>query len=164
MDVLEQTGLSVLNAGRLNSRQASKCTLCGTRMMNMMVRWKKHATKCLLKSKGSNTAKPSLMMQVSVSNATQPTPFLLQINAAAELHRKRLCDTYLITYWVYKNKMSFTTGDKMKEVSHLYHPRSCELSLLLGYVVLFDYVSFLFACVLSYSVALTARTRLWWKS
>jgi hypothetical protein len=96
-------------------------------MMNMMVRWKKHATKCLLTSKGSNTAKPSQTMQVSVSNATHPTPFLLQINAAAELHRKRLCDTYLITYWVYKNKMSFTTGDKIKEVSHLSHSRSCEL-------------------------------------
>jgi hypothetical protein len=32
------------------------------------------------------------------------------------------------------------------------------------YLVLFDYASFLFACVLSYFAALTAPTRLWWKS
>jgi hypothetical protein len=44
------------------------------------------------------------------------TPLVLVLNAATEIERKRQVDTYLVAYWIYKYKMSFTTGDKTHEV------------------------------------------------
>ena len=39
------------------------------------------------------------------------------LNAAAEIERKSEVDAYLVAYWIYKHKMSFTTGDR----THLRH-------------------------------------------
>lgn len=44
------------------------------------------------------------------------TPLVLVLNAAAEIERKSTVDAYLVAYWIYKHKMSFTTGDKTHEV------------------------------------------------
>ncbi len=33
-----------------------------------------------------------------------------------EKHRRRNCDAYVITYWIYKNKVPFTHGSKLQEV------------------------------------------------
>ena len=43
------------------------------------------------------------------------TPLVLVLNAAAEIGRKCTVDAYLVAYWIYKHKMSFTTGDKTHE-------------------------------------------------
>ena len=92
-DVCEQTGLVIVDSGRLNSRPASKCTLCGHVMMNMLHRWQSHAKHCLLKFKGSKSA---AARGVALSNGVaKPTAFQLQISAASEQHRKKLCDTYV---------------------------------------------------------------------
>ncbi len=33
-----------------------------------------------------------------------------------EKHCRRNCDAYVITYWIYKNKVPFTHGSKFQEV------------------------------------------------
>jgi hypothetical protein len=45
-----------------------------------------------------------------------PTTLVLHMTASADKHRKQLCDTYLTVFWIYKNKMNFTSGEKVKEV------------------------------------------------
>ena len=49
------------------------------------------------------------------------TPLVLVLNAAAEIERKSEVDAYLVAYWIYKHKMSFTTGNKTHEVPHHLH-------------------------------------------
>ena len=99
--VLTATGLILESSGRLHGRLAFKCCNCGYVCMNMLSRWQQHANKCRPKSK--------MAMQVQ-------TPLVLVLNAATEIERKRQVDTYLVAYWIYKYKMSFTTGDKTHEV------------------------------------------------
>ena len=123
-DVCEQTGLEIVDSGRLNSRPASKCTLCGHVMMNMLNRWQRHAKHCLLKFKGSKSAARGVALSNGVA---QPTAFQLQISAASEQHRKKLCDTYVVVYWLYQNNISFNTGPKLKKVlppPHTHTPRT----------------------------------------
>jgi hypothetical protein len=65
----------------------------------------------------------------------KPTAFQVQITGAAEQFRKKLCDTYFILYWLYKNNISFNTGPKVKKVPpspqppHDTHNLSCFQSL-----------------------------------
>ncbi len=42
---------------------------------------------------------------------------VLVLNAAAETARKKLADQYIMTYWIYQNKLPFTTGEKLPEVT-----------------------------------------------
>jgi hypothetical protein len=112
-DVCEQTGLEIVDSGRLNSRPASKCILCGHVMMNMLDRWQRHAKQCLLKFKGSKSAARGVAL---FNGVAKPTAFHLQITAAAEQNRKKLCDTYVAVYWLYQNNISFNTGPKLKKV------------------------------------------------
>ena len=113
-DVLQQTGLEIETSGRLHNRMASKCTLCGHVMTNVLQRWLKHAKRCLLKFKGSKSAARGIAL-CDVGAAT-PTAFQVQIHSAAEHHRKKLCDTYVIVYWMYKHNITFNTGPKLKKV------------------------------------------------
>ena len=112
-DVCEQTGLEIVDSGRLNSRPASKCTLCGHVMMNMLNRWQRHAKHCLLKFQGSKSGARGVALSNGVA---KPTAFQLQITAAAEQNRKKLCDTYVAVYWLYQNNISFNIGPKLKKV------------------------------------------------
>ena len=81
--------------------------------MNMLNRWQRHAKHCLLKFKGSKSAARGVALSNGVA---QPTAFQLQISAASEQHRKKLCDTYVVVYWLYQNNISFNTGPKLKKV------------------------------------------------
>jgi hypothetical protein len=40
----------------------------------------------------------------------------LAVTAGGEKHRNRCCDAYAITFWTYKNKLPFTSGEKVKQV------------------------------------------------
>ena len=75
-------------------------------MVNEMSRWKSHARHC---NKGISKIK-------DMGAIKNPTPLLLTLNAAAETARQKLVDQYVITYWLYQQKMSFTTGVKLQEV------------------------------------------------
>jgi hypothetical protein len=101
-DVLLQTGLTLVSSGTLSKRPASSCNICGKVMVNEMSRWKSHARHC---NKG-----------ISKSAIKNPTPLVLTLNAAAETARQKLVDQYVITYWLYQQKMPFTTGVKLQEV------------------------------------------------
>jgi hypothetical protein len=82
-------------------------------MINVLHRWLKHAKHCLLTFKGSKSAARGIALCNMVG---KPTAFQVQITGAAEQFRKKLCDTYFIVYWLYKNNISFNTGPKVKKV------------------------------------------------
>ena len=102
--VFSATGLTIEECGTMNQRIAFKCVACGTTSMNMMARWQQHAKKC----KSTKHV---------VATQQRETPLVLHLNAANEIHRKKLVDTYAIVYWIYKHKMPFTTGTKLHEVA-----------------------------------------------
>jgi hypothetical protein len=105
-DVLLQTGLTLVSSGTLSKRPASSCNICGKVMVNEMLRWKSHARHC---NKGISNIK-------DMSAIKNPTPLVLTLNAAAETARQKIVDQYVITYWLYQQKMPFTTGVKLQEV------------------------------------------------
>jgi hypothetical protein len=37
-------------------------------------------------------------------------------------HRKNTVDAYVTAYWVYKHKLAFTTGDKLRELRTALRP------------------------------------------
>ncbi len=48
------------------------------------------------------------------------------------MHRRKLCDAYIVAYWVYKYKLPFTTSGKLKEVSlkrYLLSGMKCRLNI-----------------------------------
>jgi hypothetical protein len=102
--VFTATGLTIEECGTMNHRIAFKCVACGTTIMNMMTRWQQHARKCPHKNR-------------AVAAKERETPLVVHLNAANEIKRKRLVDTYAVTYWIYKHKMPFTTGTKVHEVA-----------------------------------------------
>jgi hypothetical protein len=114
--VLTGTGLILESSGQLNGRMAFKCVTCGYVCMNMLSRWQQHAKKCRPKSN------KAMMVQ---------TPLVLVLNAAAEIERKNEVDAYLVAYWIYKHKMSFTTGDKTHEVPHHLTSFYCDVACVL---------------------------------
>jgi len=114
-DVLRETGLTLLSSGTLSKRPSSSCDVCGKVMVNEMSRWKRHSRQC---NKGSNKI-------TDMSANKNLTPLVLTLNAAAETARKKLADQYVITYWLYQQKMPFTTGVKLQEV--------CVTTLIIHY-------------------------------
>jgi hypothetical protein len=43
----------------------------------------------------------------------------MAVTAGGDKHRLRCVDAYATTYWVYENKLPFTTGEKLKKVTEL---------------------------------------------
>ncbi len=41
---------------------------------------------------------------------------VMYLTAGGEAHRKNTCDAYVLAYWLYKHKLPFTTGNKLREV------------------------------------------------
>jgi hypothetical protein len=105
-DALRETGLTLENSGKLDKKPSSKC-LCGKVIVNEMKKWKQHS------KFSSNKASTSTM---PISAACKPTPLVLVLNAAAETDREKLANQYVMTYWIYQNKLPFTTGEKLQEV------------------------------------------------
>jgi hypothetical protein len=43
---------------------------------------------------------------------------VMYLTAGGEIHRKNTCDAYVLTYWVCKHKLPFTstTGNKLRDI------------------------------------------------
>jgi hypothetical protein len=41
---------------------------------------------------------------------------VMHMTLGGDKHRKNTVDAYVTAYWVYKHKLAFTTGDKLREV------------------------------------------------
>ena len=39
------------------------------------------------------------------------------VDIGGEAHRKQLVDTYMVSYFIYKEHLPFTSGEKIKKVS-----------------------------------------------
>jgi hypothetical protein len=70
-----------------------------------------------------------------------PTPLVLVLNAATEIARKKLADQYVMTYWIYQNKLPFTTGEKLQEVSLTTRLILMQILFLLFTLTLLPFVS-----------------------
>ena len=93
-------GLTIESAGKsLHGRSQSKCTHCNEVIVNILERWERHHPKC-----------------EGLKNKTSINSLRLAVTAGGEKHRNRCCDAYAITFWTYKNKLPFTSGEKVKQV------------------------------------------------
>ena len=136
-NVKEDVGLVILAADRsTKGRAKSKCSHCGTTMVNILVRWQRHAKVC-----------------AGFSHRAEGTRLVEYVSSATESHRKNLCDTYSIVFWTYKHKLPFTMGAKEKEV--------CTIFIHANYkqnnhnVIFLDYE-------LSLNIDSTAHGKNWW--
>ena len=130
-DALRETGLTLENSGKLGKRPSSKCK-CGKVIVNEMKKWKQHSKFCSQKS--SSCTMP-------LSATYKPTPLVLVLNAATEIARKKLADQYVMTYWIYQNKLPFTTGEKLQEVSLTIRLIFMQILFLLFNLTLLPFVS-----------------------
>ena len=102
--VKESVGLVILAADKTEKGRAkSKCSHCGTTMVNILDRWQRHAKAC-----------------AGFCNRAEATRLIDYVHSATESHRKNLCDTYAIVFWTYKHKLPFTMGAKEKEVCYIF--------------------------------------------
>jgi len=93
-------GLTLESAGKsLQGRSQSKCTHCSAVIVNILERWARHRPKC-----------------EGLKNKTSINSLRLAVTAGGDKHRNRCCDAYAITFWTYKNKLPFTSGEKVKQV------------------------------------------------
>ena len=84
-----------------HGRRKSKCVLCGTAKDNKAGLWKGHSVKC----QGA----------VHILERNVLREF---VGASGEEHRKRLVDTYLLSFHVYKERLPFTTCKRMQKVQY----------------------------------------------
>ncbi len=104
VNIKEDVGLVILPADRSTKGKAtSKCSHCGTTMVNILVRWQRHAKVC-----------------AGFCHRPEATRLTEYVSSATESHRKNLCDTYFIVFWTYKHKLPFTMGAKEKEVCTIF--------------------------------------------
>ena len=80
-------------------RRQSKCKLCGVIKPNKADRWKDHTQKCQ-----------------GLKHLAERRNLGAFVSASGEKHRQMLVDTYLLTYFVYKERYAFTLPAKLKEV------------------------------------------------
>jgi hypothetical protein len=118
-EIKDTTGLLLIPGPCNNGRLTSQCCEClknanaTTVIRNVRDRWEKHAKVCpgLMLSR-----KNSLFAQAQQPLSAEAQAFVMHITAGGERHRQQTCDAYVLTYWIYKHKLPFTTGDKLKEV------------------------------------------------
>jgi hypothetical protein len=115
IDIKAATGLDLLPAPSNNGRLTSQCATClkannKTFKRNVKEKWVNHAKICsgliLLQKK-------SLLAPAQLSAEAQA--FRMHVTGSMEKHRQNTCDAYVATYWVYKYKLPFTIGNKLKE-------------------------------------------------
>ena len=104
------TGLDLLKADDRGGRAVSQCGNCRavghlTFWRNVTKKWVTHAIKC-----------PSLHKNLLPAQPAEVEAFVMHVRLGGDKHRKNVCDAYATTYWVYKHKLAFTTGDKLREV------------------------------------------------
>ena len=96
--LLSKYGLQVVDGGKnIKMRPQSKCTQCNVVHINIRDWWIRHASTCTSTNK-----------QVEVLRRA--------LTAGGTAHIRRNCDMFVIVYWIYKNKVPFTHGSKIKEV------------------------------------------------
>ena len=100
--VLDKTGLAIIEAPKKNGRPHSMCTHkpCEAQLQNQLDRWVRHSKVCTGKKELTKTAQA----------------MMIQCTAGGEMHRKKTCDTFTTSYWLYKRKASFATAPHLKEV------------------------------------------------
>ncbi len=104
------TGLDIVPAEDKNGRRCSLCKTCGTiTLRNQTARWRSHAQSC---SGLKATIAP-------LSAAAQR--LVVQCPAGGERHLHKLCDGYIVAFWLYKHKLSFVMGPKILEVMLCLH-------------------------------------------
>jgi hypothetical protein len=104
------TGLDLLPAEDRGGRAVSQCEHClavniRTFNYNVTKKWVAHSTKC-----------PGLHKKLLPAQPAEAELFIMHVRLGGDKHRKNVCDAYTTTYWVYKHKLPFTTGDKLSEV------------------------------------------------
>ena len=105
--VLDKTGLAIIEAPKKNGRPYSMCTHkpCEAQLQNQLDRWVRHSKVCTGKV---CTGKKELTQTAQA--------MMIQCTAGGEMHRKKTCDTFTTSYWLYKRKASFATAPHVKEV------------------------------------------------
>ena len=102
------TGLELAPAEAMNGRSASFCKTCGSvTLRNVTKRWESHAKNC---SGLKSTASPM---------SAQAQAFVVQCTIGGEKHLNKLCDAYVVAYWLYKYELPFNLGPKLHEVFSL---------------------------------------------
>jgi hypothetical protein len=104
------TGLDLLPAEDRGGRAVSQCGHClavhhRTFFYNVTRKWVAHAQKC-----------PGLHKKLLPAQPAEVEASVTQVRLGGDKHRKNVCDAYTTTYWIYKHKLAFTTGDKLYEV------------------------------------------------
>jgi hypothetical protein len=101
------TGLELAPAETMNGRSASFCKTCGSvTLRNVTKRWESHAKNC------------SGLKSTPAPMSAQAQAFVVQCTIGGEKHLNKLCDAYVVAYWLYKYKLSFNLGPKLHEVFH----------------------------------------------
>ena len=116
-EIKKVTGLDLMPAPSMyGGRAASKCATCSmvqkeTIIVNVKKRWMAHAKTCT----GLLTLTQNAKL-VPITLSAEAQAFRVHLTAGGESHRKNTCDAYVLCYWLYKHKLPFTTGDKLREV------------------------------------------------
>jgi hypothetical protein len=113
-NIESSTGLHLLAADDRGGRAVSQCGHClavnhQTFFYNVTKKWVTHSKKC-----------PGLHKKLLPAHPAEVQAFVTHVRLGGDQHRKNLCDAYVNTYWIYKHKLAFTTGDKLREVCTLY--------------------------------------------
>ena len=111
-DIESQTGLRLLPGPDRNGRAVSQCGTCiaadpkrVTFMHNVKAMWIRHAKTC----PGLKKLSPPIL-------SAEAQNLVMHMTLGGDNHRKNTVDAYITAYWVYKHKLAFTTGDKLREV------------------------------------------------
>jgi hypothetical protein len=111
-DIESQTGLKLLPAPERKGRSISQCGTCLTAdpkrvtfKHNVKAMWIRHAKTC-----------PGLKKLIPPTLSAQAQNMVMHMTLGGDKHRKNTVDAYVTAYWVYKHKLAFTTGDKLREV------------------------------------------------
>ena len=90
-----------------NGRRCSLCKTCGTvTLPNQTARWKSHTKTC-------SGLKASILVAPLSAEAQR---LVVQCTAGGERHLSKLCDGYIVAYWLYKHKLPFAMAPKVHEV------------------------------------------------
>ena len=117
-DMKVTTGLDLLPAPSINGRSVSQCGTClaikqTTLIRNQSKRWVAHGKKC----PGLMTLRQNALLAPQKLTA-EAQALVMYLTAGGEAHRKNTCDAYVLAYWLYKHKLPFTTGNKLREVQY----------------------------------------------
>lgn len=89
----------VPNSTNNTRRNSCRCVACGIVKENVTDKWAGHKMKC-----------------EGVKHAREKQQLRLFRGRGAELHREKLVDTYMLAYFTYKERLSFTLPSRLQQV------------------------------------------------